>query len=316
MAFVADEADLFESMLAGERVADLVDAACCQRSALSVRLASARELADLVKESAAAADEARAVDAASRLATCASSETSSSDLSAALRLAAHLCAPVAAPAATVTHTLSVPNAGCLRLRTLESKTAALGGRLWPSGELLVTHVLAHDGAAVTGARVLELGAGAGFCGLAALHMGAACVMLTDTEPGVLELLAANAAANPHPTTGATAQVASLTWYADDGDAAIQPARDVSGIGCFDIILASDVLYHDDQALPLANTIAAHLRAGGVAHVVCPVRSSDVLERFAGRATSLGMRITRRYLGCNDGRPYEFEYMKLEATPEG
>jgi SAM-dependent methyltransferase len=300
MAF-ADEADLFESMMTGERVAELLETSCSANAAISVRRAAARELAELLEHDNTAVEETRATDFVSRL-TQVATTCPSAELSADLLRAAQLCAPQESTATT--HSVALPHSGhWLHLQTLGGNSAALGGRLWTSSQLLVTHVLVRIRDAIVGARILELGAGAGYCGLAALHMGAASVTLTDCAPDVVDLLAANAAANPQPVTGINAKVEPLDWV------------DVTHLGRFDIVLASDVLYHDDQAEPLATTIAAHLCDTGVAHVLCPVRSAEILDAFVSHASSLGLRITRsRVKSAEKENEYEFEYIKLERLP--
>ena len=57
--------------------------------------------------------------------------------------------------------------------------------------------MAERPAVFEGARVLELGAGVGLCGLYAVRLGARTVTLTDCVPEVLSTLASSAAAN-HP----------------------------------------------------------------------------------------------------------------------
>jgi predicted nicotinamide N-methyase len=304
MAF-ADEADLFESMMTGERVAELLETSCNATAAFSVRRAAARELAELLEHDNTAVEETRATDFVSRL-TQVATACPSAELSADLLRAAQLCAPQESTATV--HSVALPHSGrWLHLQTLGGKSAALGGRLWTSSQLLVTHVLVRIRDAIVGARILELGAGAGYCGLAALHMGAASVTLTDCAPDVVDLLVTNAAANPQPVTGITAKVEPLDWLDVRGNG---PRLDPDP--GFDIVLASDVLYHDDQAEPLATTVAAHLCDTGVAHVLCPVRSAEILDAFVSRASSLGLHITRsRVKSAEKENEYEFEYIKLE-----
>ena len=298
MAF-ADEVDLFDSLLVGERVWDLLDTACTSTFPPSARLAAARELRELLETQPAALEEARAADAADRLSQAAETCPDLSPDVTALR--ALLLG--AAPQHTTSHDFVLPReAGSLRLHTLVGQSTVLGGKLWASAQLLVTHILAHEDLA--GATVLELGAGAGLAGLAALHLGAASVTVSDTPavPELLALLAKNAAANPQPGTGAVAHVSPLDWT-DDGRC-----------GAFDVVLASDVLYHEELAQPLARTVAAHLKPGGSAHLVCPVRSASVLDACAGHAQALGLAATRRVLDHQDGHDYSFEHISLHWAP--
>jgi predicted nicotinamide N-methyase len=295
----ADEADLFDTLLAGERVCELLDTACTSSVPPAARLAATKELRELLATQPEALEEAQAADAASRLSQAA--DSCPLLVSDALALRTLLAAT---PQHTVTTSFSLPRqAGTLQLFTLVGRSAVLGGRLWASAQLLVTHILAQEDLA--GANVLELGAGAGLAGLAALHLGAGTVTLSDTPsaPELLELLAKNAAANPHPGTGAVAHVLPLDW-ADDGGAAAE----------FDMVVGSDVLYHEELAQPLARTMAAHLKPGGTAHLVCPVRSASILDACVGHARALGLASTRRVLDHQEGHNYSFEHIQLQWMP--
>ena len=299
-AAFADEEDLFDSLLAGERVWELLDTACTSSVPPAARLAAARELRELLASQPDALEEAQAADAAARLSQAADS---CPDLSADVLALRTLLLDATPQHTTATHVCLPREAGTLQLFTLVGKSTVLGGRLWASAQLLVTHILGHEDLA--GLTVLELGAGAGLAGLAALHLGAASITLSDTPsvPELLELLAKNAAANPHPRTGAIAHVLPLDWMHDGGAAA------------FDVVLASDVLYHEEQAQPLARTVAAHLKPGGTAHLVCPVRSARVLDACVGHARLLGLTATRRVLDHQEeGHNYSFEHIKLQWAP--
>ena len=54
---------------------------------------------------------------------------------------------------------------------------------WPAGQMLSEYIAAHSDS-VTGKRVLELGAGCGLAGMAAVKAGAKMVLLTDIESGL------------------------------------------------------------------------------------------------------------------------------------
>jgi predicted nicotinamide N-methyase len=104
--------------------------------------------------------------------------------------------------------------------------------LWPSGLALARHVARL---AVSGRRVVELGAGLGLPSLAAALAGAR-VLATDWAPDAVALLERNAAAN-----GIQLEVERAAWTSSDELVARAP---------FDLALAADVLYERRNVEPL------------------------------------------------------------------
>ena len=66
--------------------------------------------------------------------------------------------------------------------------------LWPGGAALIGHLAATPGLA-KGRRVLDLGAGSGLVGIAAMKCGAASVLASDVDPVAREVTGMNAALN-------------------------------------------------------------------------------------------------------------------------
>lgn len=93
---------------------------------------------------------------------------------------------------------------------------------WPGGQALARYVLDAD--VLRGKRVLDLAAGSGLVGLAAVQAGAASVLAADIDPLSGEAVAANAAANR----------VELGWTGLD--LLDGPVPDI------DVVLAGDVLY--------------------------------------------------------------------------
>ncbi|XAR73868.1 hypothetical protein NMG60_11007985 [Bertholletia excelsa] len=103
-------------------------------------------------------------------------------------------------------------------------------------------------------RILELGAGTGLVGIAAAATLCADVTLTDL-PHVLPNLHFNADANSEVVAknGGSVVVAALSWGSDD---------DMEAIGReYDLILGSDVVYHDHLYDPLLRTLNFFLLGG-------------------------------------------------------
>jgi predicted nicotinamide N-methyase len=66
--------------------------------------------------------------------------------------------------------------------------------LWPGGAALIAHLAANPDLA-RGRRVLDLGAGSGMVGIAALKCGALSVLASEVDPVAREVAAMNAALN-------------------------------------------------------------------------------------------------------------------------
>jgi predicted nicotinamide N-methyase len=94
---------------------------------------------------------------------------------------------------------------------------------WAGGQALARYIL-DNRALAAGRRVLDLGAGSGLAGIAALKAGSARVLAADTDPFALAAVALNAAVN------------RVTMEATDRDLlAAPPAR-------FDLLLVGDLFY--------------------------------------------------------------------------
>jgi predicted nicotinamide N-methyase len=112
--------------------------------------------------------------------------------------------------------------------------------LWPSGQALAAELADRP---VSGARILELGAGLGLPSIVALSRGAR-VLATDWYPVALEFARANArAAGVGPLATMEVDWASLP------DA-------LRARGPFDVIIGADVAYERRHASQLAPLIAA------------------------------------------------------------
>lgn len=143
------------------------------------------------------------------------------------------------------------------IRQLPSQ--GLSFQLWPAATTLVTLLDQHrcdpSNSPLSSIlldqnrnlNILELGSGTGLVGIAAAATLGANVTVTDL-PHVIENLQFNADANATglTTNGGAVHVAPLRWGQAD---------DVNLIGRdFDLILASDVVYHDHLFEPLLETL--------------------------------------------------------------
>jgi predicted nicotinamide N-methyase len=152
--------------------------------------------------------------------------------------------------------------------------------LWPSAIVLATEVSALQG---NGRRAVELGCGLGLPALAAAQAGFD-VTATDYYEDALRFARRNAVSN----LGRDIATRLVDWGAFPVD-----------LGCFDLVLASDVLYERRYAPLVAHAVVRSLAPDGVALVADPGRAA--LKGFLAECVALGARVgEHRAAGHEDG----------------
>lgn len=149
---------------------------------------------------------------------------------------------------------------------ISSANWSLFGVVWASGEILARLMHGYD---ITGKRILEVGCGIGLASLV-LHQRSADITATDYHPEAEGFLLENAELNnlgeiPFVRTG---------W--DD---------EISGLGEFDIIIGSDLLYEKEHADLLAAFIDQHSRRYCKVIIIDPGRKH--YSRFSKNMMSRG-----------------------------
>jgi predicted nicotinamide N-methyase len=132
---------------------------------------------------------------------------------------------------------------------------------WAGGQALARYVLDNPTLAA-GRSVLDLGAGSGLAGIAAMQAGAARVLAADTDPFAMAAIGLNAAVN----------AVAIETSGDDLLAAA-PSR-------FDLVLVGDLFYERALAERVLAFIEAARAQGSAVLVGDPRRSYFPKERFA------------------------------------
>ena len=153
---------------------------------------------------------------------------------------------------------------------------------WGLATTLSAYVVARR-QLVVGKRVLELGCGRGMCGLVAAQCGAARVVLSDYEPAVLALAQKNVAANAAgASVGAQPSVEQLVWSRS-------PAEH-RNCGLFDLLLGSELLYHETDIPALIASAKHHLAKDGVVVLVYRARVWGITSNLQIAAKTQGMTL--------------------------
>ncbi|MBL0041943.1 MAG: methyltransferase domain-containing protein [Xanthomonadales bacterium] len=167
---------------------------------------------------------------------------------------------------------------------ISSANWSLFGEIWPSGRLLAEAMAEFD---ITGKRILELGCGLGLASLVLMRRGAD-VTASDHHPLAELFLWHNAGLNdlgiPH--------FHDLEWAVPD-----------DGLGRFELIIASDVLYERDHAALLAALCERHAQRKSEIVITDPGRGNSGSLTRALALQGFGVEETRSRFDADDRPPF-------------
>ena len=160
----------------------------------------------------------------------------------------------------------------------------LAGLVWSSSELVAHLMVDHD---IEDKRILDLGCGMGLVSHL-LNLRGADISSMDIDPIAGEYLRKNAKLNRCPKI----RFYNASW----GDTS-------PGIGEFDLILGSDILYEPRHIIHLAAFLDRHINESGEVIVADPDRGQTVQFRAMMKALGFSCRETRPLFRDRLGVPY-------------
>jgi 2-polyprenyl-3-methyl-5-hydroxy-6-metoxy-1,4-benzoquinol methylase len=168
---------------------------------------------------------------------------------------------------------------------VSSASWPLFGLIWPSARVLA---LAMDSFDIAGKRVLEIGAGLALASLV-IHRRHGNMTVSDRHPLSPVFLCKNTELN---------HMQPLNYVASDWSGA-NP-----GLGRFELIIGSDVLYERQQPAQLAAFIDNHAAPAAQIVIVDPDRGNRA--RFCQEMNRLGFECSAQRVGPNleSGEPYK------------
>lgn len=163
------------------------------------------------------------------------------------------------------------------------------GVLWPASEALSQYLNDHPHV-VKNKTILELGCGLGLPSLVATHLGGD-VLASDYHPDVEEYYLRNAR-----HSSLNCKYTRLNWREDKED-----------IGRFDLVMGSDVLYENKNAIDVAKGLTRFMKPGGKILLSDPGR--NYLQPFLEAMKTQGFTEESELIAVKDKEVFVFLFSK-------
>jgi predicted nicotinamide N-methyase len=161
------------------------------------------------------------------------------------------------------------------------------GVLWPAAEALSEYIYDHP-ELIRSKSVLELGSGLGYPSLVATYLGGK-VLATDFHPDVEAFFKRNCR---HSSVECAYR--RLNWR-----------EEKAGIGKFDVVMGSDVLYESKHPEEVAKGLLRFRKEGGIILLSDPGRS--YMQNFLSAMKELGQSEDRRVIKLEGKENYVFVF---------
>ncbi|MDO9106862.1 MAG: SAM-dependent methyltransferase [Methylovulum sp.] len=184
--------------------------------------------------------------------------------------------------------------GEAELTGISSANWSLFGQIWPSARVLALAMHSFD---LTGKRILEIGAGLALASLV-IHRRAGDMTVSDWHPLSQAFLQENLLLN---------KLGPLKYQMGNW------AGSNPGLGKFDLIIGSDVLYERQQPDQLAAFIDKHAAPSAEVIIVDPDRGNRV--GFCRAMAKLGYGHTARRAECfiENGEPFKGRFLTFAQS---
>lgn len=162
----------------------------------------------------------------------------------------------------------------------------LFGQIWPSAQKMANLMQTW---AIDGKRVLEIGCGLALASLV-IHRRLGNITASDCHPLTEDFLKINLGLNDLPAL----KYGYGNWERNDNN---------PGLGCYDLIIGSDVLYERNHPLQLASFIRLHATPRAEVLIIDPNRGNRSAFHRAMAAHGFDLEQTIIEAPLNDGTPY-------------
>jgi predicted nicotinamide N-methyase len=177
---------------------------------------------------------------------------------------------------------------------ISSASWPLFGMVWPSARMLANAMQTHD---IAGKRILEIGCGLALASLV-IHRRQGDITASDCHPLTAAFLADNVLRNDLPVL----KYQTGHW-----------GRENLGLGQFDLIIASDVLYERDQPETLSQFI--HLHSADPVNIIVLDPDRGNRNGFCRKMEALGYTLDLQRAGSTQstGEAYKGHFLNFSRS---